>query len=102
MTDQDGKPPNHNRMSMSAKKSLSFPGAAVYRPILEDCDMARREFQDPSLAFGQPFDYPKSGWAFSEELHCIGVSKAGQPLHPLARGKMRVPDSALPFPWRRP
>lgn len=52
-------------------------------------------------AFGQPFDYPDAKWSYIEELHCLGVNKSGQPLHPLARGKMRVPDNALPLPWRR-
>jgi hypothetical protein len=26
-----------------------------------------------------------------EHLYCLGLSKDGQPLHPLARGKLRVP-----------
>lgn len=52
-------------------------------------------------AFGQPFDYPESGWSYIEQLHCLGVTNSGQPLHPLARGKMRVPDCAQPIPWMR-
>lgn len=39
----------HNRAPMSAGKSLSFSGMGQYRSILGDEDMARREYQDPSL-----------------------------------------------------
>lgn len=31
--------------------------------------------------------------------HCLGVTQSGQPIHPLARGKHRVPDSAQPVLW---
>lgn len=47
-------------------------------------------------AFGQPADMP----GVDERLHCLGVNKHGQPLHPLARGRMRVPDKTLPKVWR--
>jgi hypothetical protein len=29
----------------------------------------------------------------------FGFTKDGHPIHPLARGKMRIPDSAIPVPW---
>lgn len=45
-------------------------------------------------AFGQPGP--------CEGFHCLGTNKAGQPLHPMARGRMRVPDSQQPTIWRRP
>jgi len=32
-------------------------------------------------------------------LHVLGLTKDGYPIHPLARGKKRVPDSAVPVPW---
>jgi hypothetical protein len=51
--------------------------------------------------FEQPFDYPDSGWAFDERLMCLGVTKDGQPIHPLARGKNRVSDDARPVFWKR-
>lgn len=35
-------------------------------------------------------------------LHAIGVTHAGAPKHPLARGLHRVPDDALPVPWGAP
>lgn len=34
-----------------------------------------------------------------EALHCLGLTKDGQPLHPMARGKWRVPDDAQPVPF---
>jgi hypothetical protein len=49
--------------------------------------------------FTQPFDYPDSGWAHQEECVCLGTTKDGQPIHPLARGKNRVRDDARPIPW---
>lgn len=33
------------------------------------------------------------------QLHCLGRVSAGFPIHPLARGKHRVPDSATPIPF---
>ena len=48
-------------------------------------------------AFSQPSDIDAD-----ERLYCLGTNTTGQPLHPLARGKMRVPDSQRPIVWRRP
>lgn len=45
--------------------------------------------------FQQPSDV-----GASEMLHCLGTNKAGQPLHPMARGKWRVPDGQKPILWR--
>lgn len=36
------------------------------------------------------------------ELNCLGVTNNGHPTHPLARGKHRVPDDALPQTWKAP
>lgn len=46
-------------------------------------------------AYGQPSDYDAD-----EQLFCLGMTKTGQPLHPMARGKFRAPDSAIAIPWR--
>lgn len=32
-------------------------------------------------------------------FYCLGKTKNGSPIHPLARGKMRVPDTAKPIRW---
>jgi hypothetical protein len=47
-------------------------------------------------AFGQPADAEGA----DERLYCLGTNSAGQPLHPMARGKMRVPDDTKPILWR--
>lgn len=36
-----------------------------------------------------------------EHLYCLGLTKGGHPLHPMARGKSRVPDDRQPSVWRR-
>lgn len=33
------------------------------------------------------------------EIYCLGKTKSGQPKHPLARGKHKVPKDALLIPW---
>lgn len=35
-------------------------------------------------------------------LRCLGTNKHGWPLHPMARGKLRVPDDQRPVPWEWP
>lgn len=34
-------------------------------------------------------------------LYCLGVSNGGYPLHPMARGRARVPDNREPEPFNR-
>jgi hypothetical protein len=46
-------------------------------------------------AFGQPSDCGSD-----ERLFCLGTSKNGQPLHPMARGRLRVPNDQQPVVWR--
>ena len=48
-------------------------------------------------AFGQPADQEGA----DDRFYCLGVNSTGQPLHPLARGRMRVPDSQQPVLWSR-
>jgi len=33
-------------------------------------------------------------------IYCFGMTSSGAPIHPLARGKHRVPDDAQPLIWR--
>ena len=35
------------------------------------------------------------------ELFCLGTTQSGAPIHPMARGRHRVPDSASPRPFGR-
>jgi hypothetical protein len=34
------------------------------------------------------------------EIHCLGTTKAGDPKHPLARGRHRIADDQRPVVWR--
>lgn len=36
----------------------------------------------------------------ASHLSALGVTSSGAPKHPLARGRHRIPDDALPTPWR--
>lgn len=42
----------------------------------------------------QCFDEP---WP---DIYCLGFTLRGDPIHPMARGKHRVPDNAKPLLWR--
>ena len=33
------------------------------------------------------------------QMHCLGRTKDGWPIHPMARGKSRLPDSVTPIPF---
>ena len=65
-------------------------------PLVKDFNWV----QECLEAFTQPFDYPDSGWEYDELAMCIGVTNNGSPIHPLARGKWRVPNDARPVPWQ--
>lgn len=34
------------------------------------------------------------------DIHCFGRTKGGDPIHPMARGRHRVPDDAVPMIWK--
>jgi hypothetical protein len=34
------------------------------------------------------------------DIHCFGETSSGTPIHPMARGRHRVPDNAQPVLWR--
>lgn len=71
-------------------------GAAL-RMVAFGAELVRRQpvMLDMVLeAFGQPSDI-----GADDRLHCLATNDEGSPRHPLARGKWRVPDGALPQPW---
>jgi len=35
-----------------------------------------------------------------ESLYCLGTSQSGDPLHPMARGRLRIPNDRQPCLWR--
>lgn len=43
-----------------------------------------------------------SGEAPYPTIHCLGRTLGGDPIHPMARGRHRVPDDAKPAVWREP
>jgi len=45
-------------------------------------------------------DTIQSGTAPWPDIYCFGKTASGAPIHPMARGKHRVPDDAQPIVWR--
>lgn len=39
--------------------------------------------------------------AVGKPVHCLGLTMSGAPIHPMARGRNRVPDDAMPIPYPR-
>lgn len=61
--------------------------------LLEHADSAL--LPDDIAPFADPnFQPPTLQW------HCLGRTGSGAPIHPLARGHHRVPDTARPVLWR--
>lgn len=42
----------------------------------------------------------QTGEAPWPDLHCFGLSKEGHPIHPMARGRCRIPNHARPVLWK--
>ncbi|AWN35743.1 DUF1643 domain-containing protein [Methylobacterium radiodurans] len=42
----------------------------------------------------------QNGEAPWPDIHCFGLSKDGHPMHPMARGRSRIPDHARPVLWK--
>lgn len=49
----------------------------------------------------EQFHQPSEPCGVVDPLYCLGTTKNGQPLHPMARGKWRVPSNQQPVEWRR-
>jgi len=73
----------------SVLRVVAFGAAPIYHDDvwLEQC----------LEAFGQPADRADA----DEQFYCLGVNSSGQPLHPLARGKMRIAGDVRLMPWSR-
>ena len=71
---------------------------AAQRLVGFGAEARRRDdiFVDDVLeAFQQPSDV-----GGDEALYCLGINGRGEPLHPMARGRHRVPDDREPILWR--
>lgn len=61
---------------------------------------ANEDVLDPTVTRVQKWG---RAWGFGAKglppLHCLGTTMTGAPIHPLARGKHRVPDDVQRRPW---
>ena len=73
----------------AALRMVAFGGQARVRDLMW-VENALEEFQQPSDSFAD------------EALYCLGTTKSGAPLHPMARGRWRVSDDQSPLLWRAP
>lgn len=73
----------------SVLRIVAFGASAIYHdePWLEQC----------LEAFGQPANTEGA----DERFYCLGVNTSNQPLHPMARGKMRISDNRSLCLWSR-
>ena len=49
----------------------------------------------------EAFSQPANNDGADERFYCLGCNQRGQPLHPMARGRMRVSDAQQPIIWER-
>jgi hypothetical protein len=59
---------------------------------------AHADSEDVEYLLDHPNYEPE--WAKPVDLHCLGLTKSGAPLHPLARGKHFVPIDRKPIPFK--
>ncbi|MGB0683418.1 MAG: DUF1643 domain-containing protein [Magnetovibrionaceae bacterium] len=49
----------------------------------------------------QVIEEVQAGYEPWPDLYCFGLTKAGDPKHPMARGRDRIPNSAQPVIWKK-
>jgi hypothetical protein len=54
---------------------------------------------DPEFV-DQALEEITTGEAPWPDIHCFGLTADGAPMHPMARGRSRIPDHAKPILWR--
>lgn len=100
------------RWLQSSVTAYEATGNAIWQAINDNIHRVRLESFDASaivLAWGaDPLGEDREARRILDGLstrvphYCLGTTKSGAPLHPMARGKHRVPDDAQPVLWRRP
>ncbi len=84
---------NANYIEAAARAAHIRIVAFGTQPVLRD-DLWLEEALE---AFGQPADIEGN----DENFYCLGATKNGQPIHPMARGKLRITNDQKPVLWRQ-
>jgi hypothetical protein len=81
---------NRARIEEVARQAAMRVVAFGARPVFHDeawLDLCLEAFSQPSDVGGD------------ETLYCLGTNTMNQPLHPMARGRWRIPNNVQPAPW---
>lgn len=86
-------PDNNATITMAAGLAMSEPGGRI---VVAWGSSMRFDDLAPYFFRGRDQEVLKKLQAFGD-VYCLGATKTGAPIHPMARGRSRVPDDSPPI-----
>ena len=80
---------NHNLSVVAEATKAAMLTVACWGAAVWDLDWVDHAVEEITTG-GEPWPH----------IYCFGRTESGAPIHPMARGKHRIPDNAQPLLWR--